>query len=426
MPRRPAGTGTSAAGTDRGSTARSPACPTGSRPGRASGRTADGRLVGVVHPEGPDEVLPGAGPGLPPPPGRDARLGGGEPGRGRRRAGPPRAVRLGLRPAAPGAAAGARVRGAADRRVAASPPVRRVGDRATRGRRPATACGAPARTRSTPTPRGWPRCSTPRSGGRSTRRPSTGRSRPASPSFRHDLNLVAEAGDGSFAAHVGLTLDEANGHGIVEPVCTHPGHRRHGLAQALILDGLRRLRDLGASTCSVETGDMEPANALYRSIGFTEEYRGHTWRAGSPRRLRIPAAACRSEGGRVATSGTWRRRRSRRRCAAKERCHDTRHSPRDAGHGVPPAARGQGRGGDLRPAGGGRPDRGRAHPPVGPGPASDRGRPAGALHPRDRHPLDRGGRPRDALGRHPGGDLHAAPGLRPRRGRAAGACRPRR
>ena len=100
----------------------------------------------------------------------------------------------------------------------------------------------------------------------------------SSPSFRHDLNLVAEAADGSFAAHVGLTLDEANGHGIVEPVCTHPGHRRHGLAQALILDGLRRLRDLGATTCSVETGDMEPANALYRSIGFTEEYRGHTWR----------------------------------------------------------------------------------------------------------------------------------------------------
>ena len=99
-----------------------------------------------------------------------------------------------------------------------------------------------------------------------------------SPSFRHDLNLVAEAADGSFAAHVGLTLDEANGHGIVEPVCTHPVHRRHGLAQALIIDGLRRLRDLGAATCSVETGDMEPANALYRSIGFTEEYRGHTWR----------------------------------------------------------------------------------------------------------------------------------------------------
>jgi mycothiol synthase len=100
----------------------------------------------------------------------------------------------------------------------------------------------------------------------------------ASPSFRHDLNLVAEAADRSFAAHVGLTLDEVNGHGIIEPVCTHPGHRRQGLARALILEGLKRLRDQGATTCSVETGDMEPANALYRAIGFTEEYRGHSWR----------------------------------------------------------------------------------------------------------------------------------------------------
>lgn len=99
-----------------------------------------------------------------------------------------------------------------------------------------------------------------------------------SPSFRHDLNLVAVAPDGSFAAHVGLTFDESNGHGIVEPVCTHPDHRRHGLAQALMLDGLRRLRDLGAATCSVETGSMAAANALYRSIPFTEEYGGHAWR----------------------------------------------------------------------------------------------------------------------------------------------------
>jgi ribosomal protein S18 acetylase RimI-like enzyme len=104
----------------------------------------------------------------------------------------------------------------------------------------------------------------------------------ASPSFRHDLNLVAEAADGSFAAHVGLTLDEVNGHGIIEPVCTHPGHRRQGLARALILEGLKRLREQGAITCSVETGDMEPANALYRAIGFTEEYRGHAWRLALP------------------------------------------------------------------------------------------------------------------------------------------------
>ena len=44
-----------------------------------------------------------------------------------------------------------------------------------------------------------------------------------------------------------------------------------------MLGGLRRLCDMGARTCHVETGDMGPANALYRSIPFSEEYRGHTW-----------------------------------------------------------------------------------------------------------------------------------------------------
>jgi mycothiol synthase len=99
----------------------------------------------------------------------------------------------------------------------------------------------------------------------------------ASPSFSHELNLVAVAPDGSFAAHVGVTYDEHNRHGIFEPVCTHPAHQRHGLARALMLEGMHRLRELGALTAYVETGDMGPANALYRAVGFSEEYRGHTW-----------------------------------------------------------------------------------------------------------------------------------------------------
>ncbi len=39
-------------------------------------------------------------------------------------------------------------------------------------------------------------------------------------SFEHELNLVAVAPDGSFAAHAGFTYDPDNRHGIVEPVCT--------------------------------------------------------------------------------------------------------------------------------------------------------------------------------------------------------------
>ena len=99
-----------------------------------------------------------------------------------------------------------------------------------------------------------------------------------SPSFRGDVNLVAEAPDGSFAAHVGLTLDEVNRHAVIEPVCTHPDHLRRGLARALLFEGLERVAALGAATVDVETGDAEAANAFYAGSGFTEEYRAHTWR----------------------------------------------------------------------------------------------------------------------------------------------------
>ena len=98
------------------------------------------------------------------------------------------------------------------------------------------------------------------------------------PCFRPELDLVAEAPDGAFAAYVGIPYDETNQRGIFEPVCTHPNHQRQGLAQALMLTGLHRLRDLGARTVTVDTGDMIPANRLYDSLGFTEAYQGFEWR----------------------------------------------------------------------------------------------------------------------------------------------------
>jgi mycothiol synthase len=97
------------------------------------------------------------------------------------------------------------------------------------------------------------------------------------PSFRQELDLVAVAPDGSFAAYVGIPYDERNRRGIFEPVCTHPNHRRKGLAQALMIEGLRRLATTGATEVTVETGDMVPANLLYESMGFTEKQVGYTW-----------------------------------------------------------------------------------------------------------------------------------------------------
>lgn len=102
------------------------------------------------------------------------------------------------------------------------------------------------------------------------------------PSYRRDLDLVAEAPGGILASYVGITWDEANRRGSFEPVCTHPEHRRRGLAVTLMREGLRRLAALGATDAYVETGDMEPANALYEEAGFTEAYLGHYWRKDFP------------------------------------------------------------------------------------------------------------------------------------------------
>ena len=96
-------------------------------------------------------------------------------------------------------------------------------------------------------------------------------------SFRHDLDLVAEAPDGSFAAYVGLPYDNANRYAIFEPVCTHPDHLRKGLAQTLMWEALRRAKALGAVIASTETGRAVAANRLYESIGFTETYEMSLW-----------------------------------------------------------------------------------------------------------------------------------------------------
>ncbi len=104
-----------------------------------------------------------------------------------------------------------------------------------------------------------------------------------SPAFRHDLNLVAEAPDGTFAAHVGVNYDEINRWCIFEPVCTHPAHRRLGLASNLMYEGMRRLKALGARGASVDTGDAVPANTLYETVGFTEAYLGFGWKKVIPK-----------------------------------------------------------------------------------------------------------------------------------------------
>jgi len=91
--------------------------------------------------------------------------------------------------------------------------------------------------------------------------------------YRPDLDCVVVAPDGSFASYALGWLDRSNRTGELEPVGTHPEHRRRGLATAVSHYALQRLRDAGAETGIVgcRGDDDYPApKRVYESIGFRE------------------------------------------------------------------------------------------------------------------------------------------------------------
>ncbi len=96
------------------------------------------------------------------------------------------------------------------------------------------------------------------------------------PLYRRDLDLVAVAPNGDFAAFCTLWFDDVTRTAAFEPVGTHPDHQRKGLGKALMAEGLRRVRDLGATLCTVGSYS-ERAGALYASLGFTEYDLSEPW-----------------------------------------------------------------------------------------------------------------------------------------------------
>jgi mycothiol synthase len=96
------------------------------------------------------------------------------------------------------------------------------------------------------------------------------------PLYRRDLDLVAVAPNGEHAAFCTLWFDDVTRTAAFEPVGTHPAHQRQGVGKALMADGLRRVRDLGATLCTVGSYS-EAAGALYASLGFTKYDLSEPW-----------------------------------------------------------------------------------------------------------------------------------------------------
>ncbi|WP_326560560.1 GNAT family N-acetyltransferase [Micromonospora sp. NBC_01796] len=95
----------------------------------------------------------------------------------------------------------------------------------------------------------------------------------ASPVYHPELDLVAVAADGSFAAYGLGWLDVDSGSVLFEPVGTDPEHGRRGLAGALCTRMLQVARDLGADQAIVgprgDNGYPLPRR-LYTGLGMHE------------------------------------------------------------------------------------------------------------------------------------------------------------
>jgi ribosomal protein S18 acetylase RimI-like enzyme len=66
-----------------------------------------------------------------------------------------------------------------------------------------------------------------------------------------------------------MWLDEVNETVEFEPVGTHPGFRRKGLARAMLLHGMQLAVEAGARHATVVCmGEPKPARELYYSVGF--------------------------------------------------------------------------------------------------------------------------------------------------------------
>jgi ribosomal protein S18 acetylase RimI-like enzyme len=89
------------------------------------------------------------------------------------------------------------------------------------------------------------------------------------PGYTPELDIVAVAPDGTFASYCICWFDPLNRCGEFEPVGTHAAFRGQGIGKAVMLEGLRRLQSLGATSAIVNTNNgNDPARRLYESVGF--------------------------------------------------------------------------------------------------------------------------------------------------------------
>ncbi len=100
-----------------------------------------------------------------------------------------------------------------------------------------------------------------------------------SPLYRPELDLVALDERGDIAAFALAWFDPESASGCFEPIGCRPRDQRSGLARALLVEGLSRLRAFGAEHAYITTTRRRrPANQLYAALDFRVDGICRTWR----------------------------------------------------------------------------------------------------------------------------------------------------
>ncbi|MFW9813993.1 MAG: GNAT family N-acetyltransferase [Candidatus Thorarchaeota archaeon] len=96
--------------------------------------------------------------------------------------------------------------------------------------------------------------------------------------YKEELDIVAVAPDGEFAAFCTARIDPVSRITELEPVGTHPDHRKLGLGKAVILEAFKRLQKFRPTAVVIlGAAPTEGARGLYRSVGFERESTAHYW-----------------------------------------------------------------------------------------------------------------------------------------------------
>jgi len=112
------------------------------------------------------------------------------------------------------------------------------------------------------------------------------------PGYDPELDLIAVAPDGTFAAYCMCSISEeenactGRNEGYTDPVATHPAFRRQGLARVLLLTGFQLLKQRGVETAVLSTwGENTAMQQTAKSVGFRVQSTTVFFTKQSPRSL---------------------------------------------------------------------------------------------------------------------------------------------